>query len=237
MANPYFQFKKFTLFHDKCAMKIGTDGVLLGAWANIANTKIILDVGTGTGLIAIMLAQRGKAMIDAIEINEAACMQARENISGCPWASRIRLINASFQEYAKDCNKKYDLIVSNPPFYTNQYKPAETTRSVARHDDSLSLKETIFFAEQILSHKGILSVIIPVESMKDFTVYLSHVNLFVIRVLQVIPSPGKPVRRVLIEAGRNKTDTETDSLTIDTGRRHDYTHEYKLLTKDFYLAF
>lgn len=237
MANPYFQFKKFTLFHDKCAMKVGTDGVLLGAWAHVEDAKTILDVGTGTGLIAIMLAQRGKAMIDAIEIDEAACVQAQENISGCPWASRIRLINASFQRYARECNKKYDLIVSNPPYYMNQYKPAETTRLIARHDHSLSLKEMILLTEPILSLRGILSVILPAESMKDFTTYLSFVNLFKKRVLQVIPSPGKPVRRILIEAGRKKTDIETDSLTIDTGIRHDYTHQYRLLTKDFYLAF
>ena len=126
MPNDYFKFKQFTIHQDKCAMKVGTDGVLLGAWAECANAKGILDIGTGTGLIALMIAQRSNAKIDAVEIDETASKQAKENIKKSLWNDRIEILNISFQDFSKSTNEKYDLIVSNPPYFQNSlYAPDE----------------------------------------------------------------------------------------------------------------
>lgn len=237
MPNPYFHFKKFTIYHDKCAMKVGTDGVLLGAWANIKNASEILDVGTGTGLIAIMLAQRSVANIDAVEVNKNAFNQACENIQRCPWSERIHLIKSSFQDYSKRCEKAYDLIVSNPPYFKNQYRPSDKSRAVARHDDSLSLMDLVSHADMILKPEGIISVVIPAESINHYKEFLYQKKLFVQRALYVMPSPGKPAKRVLVEAGRKKTTITEDFLAIESGRRHHFTQQYIDLTRDFYLAF
>jgi len=237
MPNPYFQFKQFTIYHDKCAMKVGTDGVLLGAWASVEKALEILDVGTGTGLVAIMLAQRSMANIDAVEIDESAYSQAYENISACPWHERICLIKSSFQEYSAGCGKAYDLIVSNPPYFKNQYRPSERSRALARHDDSLSLKDLVLYAHKILKTDGIISVVLPVEAMKEYKEYLQHNNLYITRLLYVMPLPGRPVKRILMEAGREKKTIEENQLAIESGRRHHYTKEYIDLTNAFYLAF
>jgi tRNA1Val (adenine37-N6)-methyltransferase len=237
MPNPYFHFKQFTIYHDKCAMKVGTDGVLLGAWTNVDNALEILDVGTGTGLIAIMLAQRSMAMVDAVEIDENAFGQAGENIMRCPWSSKIHLIKSSFQEYSNGCGKAYDRIVSNPPFYKNQYRPSDKSRSVARHDDSLSLKDLVFHADSVLKHDGTISVVIPAESIDNYRQYLYQKNLHILRLLYVMPLPGKPVKRILVEAGRKKAIIKEDFLAIESDRRHHYTQQYIDLTKEFYLAF
>ena len=235
MPNPYFHFKQFSICHDKCAMKVGTDGVLLGAWADTGNAADILDVGTGTGLIAIMLAQRSTAKVDAVEIDENAFSQAAENIRGCPWPERIHLIKSSFQEYSFVCGKTYDLIVSNPPYFKNQYRPSEKSRAIARHDDSLSLMDLVFHADLILKPDGIISVIIPTESIDIYREFLHQKYLFVQRVLYVMPSTGKPAKRILVEAGRRKSTIKKNSLAIDSGKRHQYTKEYIDLTREFYL--
>ncbi len=237
MPNPYFHFKQFTVYHDRCAMKVGTDGVLLGAWANVEDASEMLDVGTGTGLIAMMLAQRSMAKIDAVEIDESAYSQACENIQRCPWSERIHLVRSSFQEYSRTCEKTYDLIVSNPPYYKNQSRPSEKSRSIARHDDSLSLADLVFHAEMILKTEGIISVVIPAESTDNYKDFLHQRDLFVHRILKVMPSPGKPVKRMLIEAGRKKLPVSEKSLAIKLDKRHHYTAEYIDLTRDFYLAF
>ncbi len=237
MQNTYFQFKQFIIRHDSCAMKVGTDGVLLGAWTNVDKVHNALDVGTGTGLIAIMLAQRSIAKIDAVEIDENACRQAGENISACPWNRRINLVNSSFQEYAIKCNKTYDLIVSNPPYFRNQYRPSEKSRAVARHDDSLSLKDLVFFTSQILKPDGIISVVLPAESMDPYNDYLLQNHLYITRKLYVMPLHGRPVKRILVEAGREKKTIEENYLAIEAGRRHCYTQQYTDLTSAFYLAF
>ena len=136
MSNLCFEFKQFTVWHDKCAMKVGTDGVLLGAWANVESAKHILDVGTGTGLIALMLAQRTvQADVTAIEIDSMAAIQARENIAHSPWKNRITLFNCDFRYFHDDL--KYDLIVSNPPYFVNALKCLDKQRNMARHTDLL----------------------------------------------------------------------------------------------------
>ncbi|MFM2293328.1 MAG: hypothetical protein RIS29_3141, partial [Bacteroidota bacterium] len=141
MANPFFRFKQFTVFHDRCAMKVGIDGVLLGCWTNVADTSMVLDIGTGTGLIALMIAQRTDAHIDAIDIDEGAFEQAMINVQASPWSSRLNVVLSSLQDFVSD--KKYDLIVSNPPYFINSLKNPDEQRTTARHTDSLTHEELI----------------------------------------------------------------------------------------------
>ncbi len=142
-------------------MKVGTDGVLLGAWADCDNAKRILDIGTGTGLIALMMAQRSQAQIDAIEIDEHASEQAIENVNRSPWASRVNVINKSLQDYSKVENKAYDLIVSNPPYFQNSMFAPDKKRTDARHNSNLELEDLLKGAKKLLSNDGKLSIILP----------------------------------------------------------------------------
>ena len=237
MPNPYFHFKQFTIFHDKCAMKVGTDGVLLGAWTNTENAGSILDIGTGTGLIALMLAQKCLATIDAVEIDENACIQAAENIANCPWKNRITLVKSSIQEYSEDCGKKNDLIVSNPPFFQNAFLPENRSRVMARHNNSLQLDELISCSQILLNNKGKLSVIIPFDLFVYCQRLLNDRLLHMHRILYIKPVPAKGIIRVMIEAGFEKRAIAEQTLVIEKGGRHDYTQEYIELTKDYYLAF
>ena len=165
MANPYFQFKQFTVWHDKCAMKVGTDGVLLGAWTSVENTRSILDVGCGTGLISLMLAQRCQAIIDALDIDPAACMQARENADRSPFGQRLQVIHRPFADCVTEFAgiRQYDCIVSNPPYFINSLKCPDKQRNQARHTDTLSLDELISGSKQLLSPGGRLCLILPFD--------------------------------------------------------------------------
>lgn len=140
MSESSFQFKEFTVFHDKCAMKVGTDGVLLGAWTECDNCKDMLDIGTGCGLIALMLAQKSAAFIDAIEIDNTAAIQAADNFKNSKWSNRLTIIHKSLQVHANSTSKKYDLIVSNPPFFENSLKTPLASRNIARHNEHLLTK-------------------------------------------------------------------------------------------------
>lgn len=232
MPNPYFKFKQFTIYHDRCAMKVGTDGVLLGAWANAQNIKNVLDVGTGSGLIALMLAQRNRDMlIDAIDIDNDAVEQAGENAMRSPFSSQIRCFNTSLQEYALNCDRKYGLIVSNPPYFGQSLKPPRENRSVARHTDSLSVDELIKLSSELLFHNGRLSVIYPFE-YKNYL--LEQDNLFVTRVTNVYPVPGSLPKRVLVEFSKQRSSLEENDLLIEK-KRHIYSDEFISLAKDYYL--
>lgn len=238
MPNNHFQFKQFTVWHDKCAMKVGTDGVLLGAWATIrseaAAPSSILDIGTGTGLIALMIAQRNKyAQIDAIDIDINACKQATDNIEQSPFKSRIKVINQSFTDYSTD--KKYDLIVSNPPYFTNSLKCPDVKRSMARHNDSLPLKLLIKHAISMLSETGCISLILPISLSEDFELLIATHKLYVVRRTDIVPVEGAQPKRFLIEISvKNRNTTEYNTLTLEyQGRKR--TEQYQKFTNDFYL--
>ncbi len=217
-------------------MKVGTDGVLLGAWADINNKTYILDIGTGTGLIAIMAAQRNsKAIIDALEIDPKASEQALENVKRTEWNDRINVINLSLQDFIVD--KKYDLIISNPPFFNNSTKAAGKQRTDARHTYSLPHKDIILFAKNHLSENGILSLILPVNEGEDLIKQGVQNQLYCSKKIFVIPKPGSQPKRLLLEFSLLNRNTIIDYFTSETEKRHIYTEEYKKLTKDFYLAF
>jgi tRNA1Val (adenine37-N6)-methyltransferase len=232
-----FQFKKFAVEQDRCAMKIGTDGVLLGAWAPIDNNPFsILDIGTGTGIIALMLAQRsGATQIDALEIDEDAYEQATDNFENSPWNDRLFCFHAALDEFVEEPEDEYDLIISNPPFYTEDYKSENEQRDLARFSDSMPFEDLIEAADLLLSENGIFAVIIPFKEEERFIDLCAEVELFPVKATRVKGSPKTPIVRSLLAFKRYELSVlEADELIIEINR-HEYTDEYIELTKDFYL--
>ena len=240
MINP-FKFKQFTIHQDRCAMKIGTDSVLLGAWTALdANSYSILDIGAGTGVLALMLAQRSDAapmamdIIDAIEIDADAYEQCVDNFEASPWGDRLFCYHASLEEFVDEIDDKYDLIISNPPFFSDTYKSDNDQRDLARFVDAMPFRQLIESASKLLSENGRFSVIIPFSEEKDFIVLASKEHLFPNRILRVKGAPHSDIKRSLIEFSFEEISVNPEELIIETSR-HQYTEDYIALTKDFYL--
>lgn len=230
-----FQFKQFAIRQDRTPMKVGTDGVLLGAWANLENADSVLDIGTGTGLIALMAAQRNSsARIDALEIEPDAYRQACENIGNSPWPQRINVIQTALQDY--DPGLLYDSIVCNPPFFTDSTKAPDKGRSLARHCDTLPHTELVENIARLLKPDGNFCVILPVGEALDLMAYAFPFQLYPERITQVIPNPGKPPKRYLIKFISTPVSTCKDEIIVELSR-HEYSEEYQKLTRDFYLHF
>ena len=215
-------------------MKVGTDGVLLGAWTDVSGVQSILDIGTGTGLIALMLAQRSPAVIYGIEIDENAAAQAIENVNRSPWHERIKIEPISLQTFVKNTGCCFDLIVSNPPYFNKSLKNPDVQRSVARHADSLSQEDLIAAACTLLSDTGRLSVILPAAEGEEFILRAESSRLYCSKKTKVIPRIGAPEKRLLLEFSRTKEVCWEDSLLIEKGR-HDYSDEFRGLTEEYYL--
>lgn len=231
-----FKFKQFTVEQDRCAMKIGTDGVVLGAWVSVKNNPFsILDIGAGTGIIALQLAQRSNAeMIDAIELDENAFEQCVDNFENSPWGDRLFCYHASLEEFVEEMDEKYNLIISNPPFYSEDYKTENESRDMARFSDALPFDELIESASQLLSDEGIFAVIIPRKEEENFIKMASRVNLFPKRICRVRGTISSEEKRSLLEFSFEKIPPKMESLVIEISR-HNYTEEYKNLVQDFYL--
>lgn len=238
MSNKPFQFKQFTIEQDRCAMKIGTDGVLLGAWSSLAHQpESILDIGTGTGLIALMMAQRSDAgLIDALEIEENAYEQAVENFEQSDWGDRLFCYHAGFDEFVDEMKdeEEYDLIISNPPFYSEDYKTENQNRDQARFADALPLSELFEGAALLLSENGHLDLIIPYSEEQKALTFASEFNLKPSRITRVKGTAETPVKRSLISFSFNETEPEISELILEI-TRHNYTEKFKALVKDFYL--
>lgn len=232
-----FSFKKFAVEQDRCAMKIGTDGVLLGAWTPITNNPFsVLDIGAGTGIIALMLAQRTNAeQIDALEIDEEAYEQAVDNFENSPWSDRLFCFHAGLDEFIEEPEDEYDLIVSNPPFYSEDYKTDSEQRDLARFQDALPFEDLIEAADLLLSENGIFAVIIPFKEEEKFLALAKEMELYPIKITHVKGTPTSEIKRSLLAFSRNEiADFPIDELTIEISR-HNYTPVYIALTKDFYL--
>ncbi|MNK14927.1 tRNA1(Val) (adenine(37)-N6)-methyltransferase [compost metagenome] len=231
-----FQFKQFSVKQDKCAMKIGTDGVLLGAWTPLENSPYsILDIGTGTGIIALMLAQRSHAeQIDAMEIDDEAYEQAVDNFENSPWGDRLFCYHAGLDEFMEEPEDEYDLIVSNPPFYTEDYTSGDEQRDKARFAESLPFEDLIEAATLLLSDNGVFSVIIPFKEEDKFVALAKGLDLFPFKITRLKGTPTTDIKRSMIAFSRNENEIATNELIIETAR-HQYTPEYIALTKDFYL--
>lgn len=232
-----FQFKQFTVNQDRCAMKVGTDGVLLGAWCPIDNHPYsVLDIGAGTGILSLMLAQRSNAeQIDAIEIDENAYEQCVENFESSPWGDRLFCFHAGLDEFVDEPEEQYDIIISNPPFYSEDYKTENEQRDWARFQDAMPFEDLVETADLLLSENGIFAVIIPHKEEERFINLCADVDLFPVKVTRVKGTHKTPIIRSLLAFKRYELSVLTaDELIIETAR-HQYTEDYIALTKDFYL--
>ncbi len=237
MPNPYFQFKKFTVMHDRCAMKVGTDGVLLGAWASPPQNGKILDIGTGSGIIALMLAQKSNAGITGIDIDLQAVEQAKENVEQTPWRNRVRIEHSTFQKHVRISSEKYDMVITNPPYFVNSLNAQEINRTNARHQTELSMEGLFAGVKEILKPHGWFSMIYPVEKEPELLLLASVSSLYPCRIMYVQPTPQLPAKRMLINFCMKKVPLKYETLVIESGKRHNYTEQYKKLTRDYYLAF
>jgi tRNA1Val (adenine37-N6)-methyltransferase len=238
MPNTIFEFKQFTIQQDRCAMKVGTDGVLLGAWTDCEGANTILDIGTGTGLIALMLAQKSQAKIVAIDIDASAVSQAKENISRSHFSKQIEIFQYSFQDFCRTSNHKFDLIVTNPPYFQQSYKSSDAHRSLARHADSLPNDELIVGVRMILNPKGKFCIILPRVEAEQFIQMAKESNLYLSQLLRIKSRADKDVeKRYIMQFGFDETDLKEDVLVIEENERHQYTEKYKELTKNYYLHF
>jgi len=218
-------------------MKIGTDGVLLGAWCPIDNKPFsVLDIGAGTGILSLMLAQRSTAdQIDAIEIDEKAYEQCVENFESSPWSDRLFCFHAGLDEFIEEPEDEYDLIISNPPFYTEDFKTENEQRDLARFADAMPFEDLVEAADLLLSENGIFAVIIPFKEEERFIDLCAEAELFPVKVTRVKGSHKTPIVRSLLAFKRYELSVLTaDELVIEINR-HEYTDEYIALTKDFYL--
>ncbi|MDR2955422.1 MAG: methyltransferase [Prevotella sp.] len=236
MPNPFFKFKNFTVYHDQCAMKVGTDGVLLGAWCDVSDAKKALDIGTGTGLIALMIAQRNPLLkIDAIDIDDKAILQAKENIDKSEFSSQIACSHQSLQDFYKGTKNKYDVIVSNPPFFVNSLKSKGVERTLARHTDSLNIEDLFFISSGLLSDKGKLFVIYPAEQKESLIHLAKESNLLAYRITDVYSTEkSTDPKRVLLSFSREQLPVIENELFIEK-ERHVYSDDFIRLAKDFYL--
>jgi tRNA1Val (adenine37-N6)-methyltransferase len=232
-----FSFKKFSVEQDKCAMKIGTDSVLLGAWCPVDNNPFsILDIGAGTGILSLMLAQRTNAdQIDAIEIDEEAYEQCVDNFESSPWSDRLFCFHAGLDEFVDEPETEYDIIISNPPFYSEDFKTENEQRDLARFQDAMPFEELVEAADLLLSENGIFAVIIPFKEEENFIDLCASHELYPTKATRVKGSHKTPIVRSLLAFKRYELPVlEADELVIEINR-HEYTDEYINLSKDFYL--
>ena len=230
-----FQFKQFIIQQDLCAMKVGTDGVLLGAWVRKKEGNL-LDIGSGTGVITIMMAQRHpNTFIDAIDIDKNAYLQTLENVKQSKWENKIKVFHTALQKFNPPL--KYDNIITNPPYFNNSTKAPKDARNIARHTDSLSYLELIAATKRLLKTNGTFSIILPTQEALLFKKEAQKHQLYLNRECLVKPKPSKAVKRILMEFSFCEKKLQIEELAIETEKRHRYTKEYINLTQDFYLNF
>lgn len=235
MANPYFQFKQFTVWHDKCAMKVGTDAVLLGSWVRVDKASRLLDVGCGCGLIALMAAQRSQeGRIVAVEIDGEAARQANENVQKSPWKERIEVVNTDICEYHPD--EKFDVIFSNPPYFVNSLKCPDKKRQAARHTDSLDFDTLMCCVSSLLKAGGEFSVVIPMEAVMAMKASAISHSLYIVRETHVVTKNGSVAKRALLAFSNVvPEDSVTPQVLVMHSPAGGYTEEYQSMVKDFYL--
>lgn len=239
MSNSYFQFKQFTIQQDDCAMKVGTDGVLLGAWCPVEDTYNVLDIGTGTGLIALMTAQRGAKKVDAVELVETAAQQAKENVANSPWSNKIMVFAEDIRHFATQTTESYDIIVCNPPYFIHSLKNPSQDKTLARHADTLPFNELLTAVKKLLKPNGRFCLILPYEESKILLAEAQKQQFFQVHsaVVNTTESSTKK-RRVLLtlalELSNDEPTTEEQFIQTSLGEYSDW---FKQLTKSFYLNF
>jgi len=238
MPNEYFQFKQFLVRQDKTVFKVGTDGVLLGSWADVSNVNSVLDIGTGTGLLALMIAQRCTASITGIEIDEASFHQAVDNASKSPWSDRVEILHISLQDFVKTGSLSYELIISNPPYFSDSLKSGDESRNIARHAIKLPFRDLIEGVDSLLAMQGRFCLILPAGMVRDFIADCLSAGLYLHRDLAVKPTEFLPAKRHLLDFRKTSAARiDKKEIAIERSIRHDYTGTYRELTRDFYLSF
>lgn len=235
MSDSSFRFKQFTVHQDKCAMKVGTDAVLLGSWIHPGLARHIIDIGTGTGLLALMLAQKSVALIDAIDIDAGAFYQATENTRISPWFNRIYVHHQSFQDFVKGTTKQYDLVITNPPYFHHASKPFIESRLHARHNDQLNFNELVNGVKHILSPEGKFCLILPLKEGMEFMDIAQRKGLFCHQLLRVKTKADRQEKRLLMEF-RNEFGVPADDQIVIHNEDCSFTEAYIELTKDYYLG-
>ena len=233
--NKFFQFKQFRVVQEKSAMKVGIDGVLLGAWADFDREQRILDIGTGTGLLALMATQRTNAWVDSVEIEPEAAQEAEANFRSSPWSGRLQLFVTAFQDF--ETEKKYDHIISNPPFFEDSPKSNDGKRAKARHADSLTLSDLLTKAVGVLEPHGRISMVFPSDKEERLRYLVRTLGLWVTKCARVFPDERKKSHRILVELSRDRQIDLIETIYIRRAETGEYTDQYRQLTKDFYLAF
>ena len=230
-----FRFKKFSVDDSNCAMKVGTDAVLLGAWANVNNAKRILDIGTGSGVIALMMAQRTdlSTKIDAVEMEEVDIIQAFENFKNCPWATKITAYHLPIQHFSP--SEGYDLIVSNPPYFTNNFLPPTNRRKIARNTASLPYQDLLKVVRDLLNPEGRFCLILPTAEGDQFQTLASTFGLLVVRKTSFYTRFNKPQERWLFEFSFTPSELTTNHIVLYQSQSDDWSEDYHNLTKEFYL--
>lgn len=230
-----FSFQQFTIRQDRTSMKVGTDSVLLGAWTEIADARHLLDIGAGTGILSLMLAQRNQdAIITGVEYEVNAYQQALENVAASPWADRIHLVHKDIRDFSPPDDKRYDLIVSNPPYHRAQVTSPDSRRHLARHADALPFEDLLKAVDRLIHPHGHFTVILPSDAAGDFIALAYRQQLYLEHRTHVISREGKPPKRVLLRFGKeNVTESLMDELVLETadGVR---TEAMRQLTGDFY---
>jgi tRNA1Val (adenine37-N6)-methyltransferase len=236
MSQNDFRFKQFVVRQDRCAMKVGTDGVLIGSWVEPGNSRRILDIGSGTGLIALMMAQKSDATIDAIDIDEDATRQAEENFSLSPWANRLKALHQSLQSFTVHPPHHYDLIVSNPPYFMGAHPAPSEARNIARHmDETLSIEELAECVKKLLTPEGRFCVILPFMEGMKFLEYAETNGLYANHLTKVKTKIEKQEKRLMMEFELVRKDLIEDELVIQE-EDMTYTQQYIDLTIDFYMG-
>lgn len=237
MQDNFFYLKNFSIRQNHAALKIGTDSILLGSNINPENAERILDIGTGTGILALMLAQKSNAMIDAIEIDKESAKDAEYNFRSSPWSSRILFYQRSLQEYCVSSSFKYDLIICNPPYFQNSLLSPYGKKNIAKHSVSLSIEDLIICSERLLKENGRLAIICPQNISESIDKIADKYNLEILRQIWIKPTIDKPVNRTIMEYCRQSNIPMYKTVVIENSTRHDYSEWYKESVKDYLLKF
>ncbi|MFN4234741.1 MAG: tRNA1(Val) (adenine(37)-N6)-methyltransferase [Bacteroidia bacterium] len=232
-----FTFKQFTVDDNLCAMKIGTDAVLLGAWTTCNKAQQILDIGTGSGILALMMAQKSQAEITAIEIEEMAFKQAQINFQNSKWADRINLIHSSIQDFTNLSDNTFDVIICNPPYFKNSLKPHKKERTIARHNETLNCEDLFKCAANLMHEESYLNLIYPAEYFEILLKEASKNKLHLIKRCDIHPNINKVANRMMLCFSKKTQTLIHEKIIIELDKRHHFSNEYINLTKDFYLKF
>lgn len=232
-----FRFKQFEIFDDQCQMKVGTDGVLLGAFAEVNSATSILDIGTGSGLIAIMLAQKSQAKIIGIDIENESIIQAKENGLLSPWSERLTFHNISIQDFSNKNKYAFDTVVCNPPFFSSSLKSPDSGKNIARHDTSLNFDDLISGISTVLAHDGNAWLIIPFFNQDMIMKIASENRLHASKTITIFPKAGKIAHRSIIELKRGLTENEKKAAFTIRDINGNYTAEYRQKTENYYVSF